>query len=165
MWMNQGWAGLLKKKLFYVVARVALWSYRHAPIFGRLRASVGVIRDGSRVLVIRRNDGRGLSFPGGLAWPWETDAHALLREVREETGLLAESFEFAFHHDSQADIPTRIAVFHVLASGEIRGSWEGTPEWVEVAELQSDILRSQKYIVERLLGPSIGHERNGAWLL
>lgn len=104
--------------------------------------------------MIRRNDGRGLCFPGGLAFPWETDEKALVREIREETGLLPEGLEFAFRYESRSDVPVRIAVFEVQASGEVRGSWEGTPEWVEIRQLQQNILKSQKYIVERLLDSS-----------
>jgi len=141
--------GTFKRNLFWIVSRTALWCYRHAPVFGPLRASLGIIRKQGRVLVIRRNDGRGLSFPGGLAFPWESDEVAMVREVREETGLVPESFEFAFRYESLADVPVRIAVFYVQATGETRGSWEGTADWVEVKELQT-ILPSQKYIVERL---------------
>jgi 8-oxo-dGTP pyrophosphatase MutT (NUDIX family) len=144
-------AGLLKRNVFWIVSRVAFWCYRHAPIFGSLRASLGVIRNASCVLVIRRNDGRGLSFPGGLALPWETEEKTLIREIKEETGLLCERFEFAFRYESCTDIPARIAVFHVQATGEIHDSWEGTPEWVEVADLRQRVVRSQQYIVERLL--------------
>jgi 8-oxo-dGTP pyrophosphatase MutT (NUDIX family) len=150
-------AGLLKKNLFWIVSRVALWCYGHAPVFGPLRASIGVVRNANCVLVIRRNDGRGLSFPGGLALPWESDEKTLTREIKEETGLLCERCEFAFRYDSRADIPARIAVFHVQATGEIRSSWEGTPEWIEIAELQKEILRSQLYIVERLLAATAEH--------
>jgi 8-oxo-dGTP pyrophosphatase MutT (NUDIX family) len=140
----------LKKKLFWLISRVAMGCYRRVPIFGRLRASIGIIRNGDRVLVIRRNDGRGLSFPGGLAHPWETDEKALVREIQEETGLRAKSLEFAFRYDSSGEIPTRIAVFESKAEGELRGSWEGTPAWVGLVEAQAGILRSQKYVVERL---------------
>jgi mutator protein MutT len=150
-----GKAGILKKKLFYVISRSALWCYRRAPVFGVLRASLGIIRNEGRVLVIRRNDGRGWCFPGGLAWPWESDETALVREIREETGLLAEHSEFAFRYESRYDIAVRIAVFNVQAGGQIRGSWEGTPEWVEPVDLGQDVLRSQKYIVERLLEGSV----------
>jgi 8-oxo-dGTP pyrophosphatase MutT (NUDIX family) len=151
-------AGLLKKNLFWIVSRVALWGYGHAPVFGPLRASIGVIRNGRRVLVIRRNDGRGFSFPGGLALPWETDEKAVTREIKEETGLLCERLEFAFRYENCFEVPVRIAVFHVKASGEIRGSWEGTPEWIETADLQGKVLRSQQYIVEQLLAETAGHD-------
>jgi 8-oxo-dGTP pyrophosphatase MutT (NUDIX family) len=141
----------LKKDMFWLVSRGAMGCYRRLPVFGRLRASLGIIRDGGRVLVIRRNDGRGLCFPGGLAYARETDEQALVREIQEETGLSVDSFEFAFRYDSSKEIPVRIAVFETRVEGELRGSWEGTPEWVGLAEAQAGILRSQEYVVERLL--------------
>jgi 8-oxo-dGTP diphosphatase len=60
---------------------------------GLLIPCVGaIIRDGSeRLLLIRRGHepGAGLwSIPGGRVEPGETDAQALVRELREETGLL-----------------------------------------------------------------------------
>jgi 8-oxo-dGTP pyrophosphatase MutT (NUDIX family) len=148
---NPGLADRVKRNLFWLVSRVALGCYRRVPVFGRLRASIGIIRRGDRVLVIRRNDGRGFCFPGGLAYRWETDERALVRETGEETGLNVQSFKFAFRYDSSGEIPVRIAVFYVTAEGEPRGSWEGTPEWMELAMVQAGILRSQKYVVERLL--------------
>ena len=78
--------GTLKKNLFWIVSRTALWGYRRVPIFGPLRASLGVIRNAEHVLVIRRNDGRGVCFPGGLSLPWEPDEKTLIREIEEETG-------------------------------------------------------------------------------
>jgi 8-oxo-dGTP pyrophosphatase MutT (NUDIX family) len=145
----------VKKNLFWLVSRVAFWTYRNAPIFGPWPASVGIIQDRTRFLVIRRNDGRGLSFPGGLAWPWETEEQTLVREVREETGLRAERCEFVFRYESLAMMPARIAVFRAQVTGEIRNSWEGIAEWVEIAELQKSIISSQTYIVERLAAGSV----------
>lgn len=154
MSQNATYIAVVKKNLFWIVSRGALWCYRHAPVFGPLRASLGIIRDSSRVLIIDRNDGRGLSFPGGLALPWESDQEALTREIHEETGLRCENWELAFRYESRADVPSRVAVFSVRASGELCGSWEGTPRWIEIAALGDDVLRSQKYIVEQLLAPS-----------
>jgi 8-oxo-dGTP pyrophosphatase MutT (NUDIX family) len=147
--------GRLKRNLFWLVSHVAFWSYRQLPIFGPWRASVGIIQDGTRYLVIRRNDGRGLSFPGGLAMPWETEEQTLAREVREETGLRVERCQFAFRYESSAVMPARIAVFRVQAVGAIRNSWEGAPDWVEIAELQKSVIPSQTCIVERLLAGSV----------
>jgi 8-oxo-dGTP pyrophosphatase MutT (NUDIX family) len=154
IWMTAKKGSGFKKKLFWIISRAALWCYRQAPIFGPLRASLGIIRKENCVLVIRRNDGRGLCFPGGLALPWENDEKTLVREVREETGLQLENFEFAFRYESRADIPARISVFRVQASGEIRGSWEGSPEWAKLSELSEGILPSQEYIVNQLLAAS-----------
>jgi 8-oxo-dGTP diphosphatase len=54
-----------------------------------------VIKDGrGRLLLIKRGHapGAGLwSLPGGRIEPGETDAEALVREMREETGLVIEA--------------------------------------------------------------------------
>jgi 8-oxo-dGTP diphosphatase len=54
-----------------------------------------VIKDGrGRLLLIKRghSPGAGLwSLPGGRIEPGETDAEALIREMREETGLVIEA--------------------------------------------------------------------------
>lgn len=146
-----GPAARARRNLFWLISRVGFPCYRTLPVFGRLRASIGIIRDGDRVLVIRRNDGRGLSFPGGLAHPWENEERTLVREVQEETGLRVLNSTFAFRYDSSEEIPVRIAVFHTQAEGELRASWEGTPAWAKLAEAQHTIMGSQKYAVEQLL--------------
>ncbi|GAB3583741.1 NUDIX domain-containing protein [Amycolatopsis endophytica] len=57
-----------------------------------VRCVGGILHDqeGRLLLVRRANDpGRGLwSIPGGRVEPGETDSAALVREMREETGLL-----------------------------------------------------------------------------
>jgi 8-oxo-dGTP diphosphatase len=63
---------------------------------GRLIPCVGaVIKDArGRLLLIKRGHepGAGLwSLPGGRVEPGETDAEALVREMREETGLVVEA--------------------------------------------------------------------------
>jgi 8-oxo-dGTP pyrophosphatase MutT (NUDIX family) len=146
-----GLAERARRNLFWLISRVGMACYRRVPVFGPLRASIGILRDGDRVLVIRRNDGRGLSFPGGLAHPRESEESALIREVQEETGLRVLSCTFAFRYESSEEIPVRIAVFHTQTEGEMRASWEGTPAWVELADAQHTIMGSQKYAVEQLL--------------
>jgi 8-oxo-dGTP diphosphatase len=58
----------------------------------RVQCVGGIVTDGSgRVLLILRGHepGKGLwSIPGGRIEPGETDAQALVREMREETGLI-----------------------------------------------------------------------------
>src|ERR1700734_1979742 len=70
------------------------------PILNRVPDSVipcvgAVIKDDQgRLLLIKRGHepGAGLwSLPGGRIEPGETDAQALVREMREETGLLVEA--------------------------------------------------------------------------
>jgi ADP-ribose pyrophosphatase YjhB (NUDIX family) len=62
-----------------------------APAGGLVRCVGAIITDqAGRLLLIRRGHppGRGLwSVPGGRVEPAETDEQALVREIREETGL------------------------------------------------------------------------------
>jgi 8-oxo-dGTP diphosphatase len=58
-----------------------------------LRVAVALVRRGSRYLVARRHDHAHLGglweFPGGKCEPGEGEAHAALRELREECGVEA----------------------------------------------------------------------------
>lgn len=134
-----------------MLSRSALATYSRLPLFGWLHASVGVIRQGPLVLVIDRNDGRGLSFPGGLAMPWETAEQAMKREVSEETGLRVKHSASLFEYRSSADVPVVLAVFAVEAEGELKDSWEGSPRWLPFTDIRPRLLPSQKEIVDRLL--------------
>ncbi len=55
-------------------------------------SAVACIRDGDgRILLLRRSDGNDLwGFPGGAMEPGERAADAVVREVREEIGLVIE---------------------------------------------------------------------------
>ena len=143
----------LKRTLFGILSRSCVAVYSRLPIFGPLRASVAVIRDGERVLLIERSDGRGLSFPGGLTWPWESPEQAMVREVQEETGLRIEKSSLLCEYEVAAeasDIPCVLSVFQAEAAGELIDSVEGSPRWHRVTEIRSRLLPSQKQIVDRL---------------
>jgi len=103
------------------------------------------------VLVIERSDGRGLSFPGGLAWPWETPQQAMVRETLEETGLRIEKSSLLCEYKTAADVPCVLSVFEAEAAGELTPSWEGSPRWLPLTQIRSQLLPSQKPIVDRLL--------------
>ena len=140
-----------KRLLFAVISKVGLATYSTFPIFGPLRASVGVIRNAARVLLIDRSDGRGFSFPGGLAFFWETAEQALVREILEETGLRVRKSIPLFTYSAANEIPCTITVFEVEADGELAESWEGSPCWLVLTEMRSSLLPSQRSIVDRLL--------------
>ena len=143
----------MKKTLFWIVSKIAFGLYKTFPIFGDLRAAVGVLEREGKYLVIHRNDGRGLAFPGGIAKPFEPEVMTLAREVREETGLTAVDHELLFAYRTDVDTPCRITVFRIQANGTLCESWEGAPQWVSLSELRTRVARSQIPIVERLVEP------------
>ena len=142
---------LIKRRCFWVLSRCALAAYSRLPLFGWLHASVGVIRKGQLVLVIDRSDGRGLSFPGGLAMPWETAEQAMRREVSEETGLQVQRSTALFKYRNSVEVPVILAVFAAEAEGELKDSWEGSPRWLPFTDIRPRLLPSQREIVDRLL--------------
>jgi ADP-ribose pyrophosphatase/8-oxo-dGTP diphosphatase len=140
----------LRRRLFWIVARTCLALYRRFPVFGTLRASFAIIRRNQQFLVIQRNDGRGLSLPGGLAGWQEAEEETLRREVLEETGLRVTGQELRMRYHSTADVPCDISVFAVQATGELKNSWEGSPRWMTMAELEPRMLESQRPVLELL---------------
>ena len=108
--------------------------------------------------MIVRNDGRGVSLPGGIASWRETELETLYREVREETGLNVVSEELLLRYYSTADVPCNTAVFEVQATGELRNSWEGSPRWMTVDELEPRLLPSQRPLLGLLRkSPVVNH--------
>jgi len=138
----------LKRRLFWVIARTCFALYRTFPVFGSLRASIGIIYREHKFLAIRRNDGRGYSLPGGIAGWREAEESTLRREVHEETGLHVAGLSLQTRYQSTADVPCTISVFTVEAEGDLRESWEGSPQWLTLAELEAKLIKSQKPAVE-----------------
>jgi len=132
------------------VARTSFALYRWFPLFGTLRASIAIIQRGQQFLVIQRNDGRGLSLPGGIASWKEAEEETLRREVLEETGLTLTGQELRMQYHSTADVPCDISAFEVQAAGDLKNSWEGSPRWMTMAEIEPRILASQRPVLELL---------------
>jgi 8-oxo-dGTP pyrophosphatase MutT (NUDIX family) len=140
----------LRRCLFWIVARASFALYRRFPLFGTLRASIAIIQHDQQFLVIKRNDGRGLSLPGGLASWKEPEKETLRREVLEETGLRVTGQELRMHYHSTADVPCDISVFEVQATGKLKNSWEGSPRWMTMTEIEPRMLKSQRPVLELL---------------
>lgn len=140
----------LKRRVFWIVARTCFTLYRWFPLFGTLRASIGIIRRGQTFLVIQRNDGRGLSLPGGIANRKEAEEQTLRREVLEETGLSVTGQELRLRYGSTIDVPCTISVFEAEASGELKDSWEGSPRWMTASDLAPRLLESQRPVLALL---------------
>jgi 8-oxo-dGTP pyrophosphatase MutT (NUDIX family) len=140
----------ISKKLFWAFARISIAAYSRFPVFGALNGAVGIMPRDGKYLVIDRNDGRGVSFPGGLQRLWETPEQALIREVREETGLQVTKCALTLRYYSSADIPVCVSVYDIEAEGDLRASWEGTPCWLRADDLRRLLLTSQRKILELL---------------
>jgi 8-oxo-dGTP diphosphatase len=139
---------ILKRRVFWIVARTCLVLYSWFPVFGSLRASLALIHRNGRFLLIERNDGRGVSLPGGIAKRKEAAEAALRREVLEETGLRVTGLELRMTYDSPADVPCVVSVFETQVEGELKSSWEGSPQWMTVAEIEPRILKSQRPVLD-----------------
>lgn len=98
-----------------------------------------MIRDGSRVLVQDRRsaDWPGISFPGGHVEEGESFTDAVIREVREETGLTVEAPRLCGVKDWYDENGRYVVLFYRTErfSGELRGSDEGEVFWAELDEL------------------------------
>lgn len=140
----------LKRRLFFIVARTCFTLYGWFPLFGTLRASLGIIRRNGKFLVIHRNDGRGLCLPGGLSAWREAEEDTLRREVQEETGLSVTGNKLLMRYHCTVDFPADIAVFEVQATGEVKDSWEGSPRWMALEELETGFVESQRRVIEVL---------------
>jgi 8-oxo-dGTP diphosphatase len=128
--------------------RLALRTFRALPRPLRILAvriiapghTVGALcfleRDDGRVLLLRQYHRDGLTLPGGLLNRGEDPAGAVVREVREETGLLVEvDMPFA---TLVAPGSRRVDVlFHVPVRGEVPVRVDGEAihaEWRDLAE-------------------------------
>jgi ADP-ribose pyrophosphatase YjhB (NUDIX family) len=147
----------VKRQIFWVIARTCFTLYRFFPLFGTLRAAIGIIHRDEKILMIHRNDGRGLSLPGGISKWRETAEQTLAREILEETGLSVTGKELKLKYYSDADVPCNISVFAVQASGELKNSWEGSPQWMTAAEIEPGLLPSQRPVLELLKQATANH--------
>lgn len=141
----------MQRIAYWIWSRVSTFLYRKFPIFGRVRGSVGIIELDSHFLVLERNDGLGLCFPGGLSRKDESNLETLRRELMEETGLILKHAEECFSFESDFRLPGVTTVFLAMAEGTPRGSWEGTPLWLSLPEMEKRrILTPHREIVNYL---------------
>lgn len=122
---------------------------------GRTRCVGAIVRDDlGRVLLVRRRHapGRGLwSLPGGRVEPGESDAEAVAREVREETGLEVAVGSLVGTVDRPA--PTGVFEIHDYACSVTGGDLEAGDDaseaaWVDLAMFTT--LESGNHLVDLL---------------
>jgi len=108
-------------------ARIAWWGLVAPRVQGAqtlLVVQAVILREG-RVLLAVRSDLRGWELPGGTPQPGESDAAALAREVREETGLEVEILRRVGDYQRSGFRPHVARVFACRVRG---GSERPSPE-------------------------------------
>jgi mutator protein MutT len=129
-------------------------------------AGVIIIELGRILLVRHENESNHLvgvyGWPGGRIQEGESTRHAAVRELEEETGLIAreEDLETFIHDLAPAQIQRKngnIEMFSVELfvcpgyTGTLRATAETTPEWVVIKDIDTySLLPNVKYIVETL---------------
>jgi 8-oxo-dGTP diphosphatase len=111
-----------------------------------LVVAVALVDPDGRVLIAQRPDGKAMAglweFPGGKIEPGERPEECLIRELREELGIVVKEpclapFTFASHsYDA----------FHLLMPLYVCRRWDGTPlaqhhaalKWIRPKDLMAD---------------------------
>jgi len=101
-----------------------------------------MIYDGDKLLLQDRikEDWRGLTFPGGHVEKGEPSVTAIIREIKEETGLTIEHPRLCGLKQFQTEDDERYVVMLFKTdrfSGQLRSSEEGEMVWVDRRELQN----------------------------
>lgn len=99
----------------------------------KLGALAVVIHDGNVLLAQRKKqpDAGLWGFPGGHVEWGETALTAATRELREETGVIAEPIEYLTNYDLIRQDDTGRVITHYLLVGVLCAYVEGTPHVVE----------------------------------
>ena len=98
-----------------------------------------MVRDGDRVLVIdrKKEDWPGITFPGGHVEAGESFTEAVIREVKEETGLRIASPQICGMKDWVEDGIRYVVHFYKTEKfdGDLISSEEGEVWWEDLKEL------------------------------
>jgi 8-oxo-dGTP diphosphatase len=100
-----------------------------------------IVEDQERYLLLRRPEG-GFVFPGGFMRWREHPKQTAQRELKEETGLQVDLYHLVGCYpnaskgfDSLSTL--MLAYCGEVTGGEMRGSVEGQPCWIDESELRS----------------------------
>ena len=98
-----------------------------------------MVRDGDRVLVMdrKKEDWPGITFPGGHVEAGESFTEAVIREVKEETGLRIASPRICGMKDWVEDGIRYVVLFYKTEKfeGDLISSEEGEVWWEELKEM------------------------------
>jgi ADP-ribose pyrophosphatase YjhB (NUDIX family) len=134
--------------MYWIVSNGCRKLYSAFPLFGTLRASLAIIHRDGKFLVIHRNDGRGVSLPGGISNWREDDDQTIDREIHEETGMAVSGKRLMLRFHSEVEFPCNISLFEVHATGgKLANSWEGSPRWMTLADIEPQLIESQRRVL------------------
>jgi 8-oxo-dGTP diphosphatase len=115
-------------------------------------SAVVIVREGEKILMLERGDGRGYGLPGGYLKLHETAEAAAQRETLEETGLQVELLRVLGTLSGKRPriwVSTVDIVFEGrVLGGELRPSPEGRPCWVNLEEVRSRVAFDYLKILE-----------------
>jgi 8-oxo-dGTP pyrophosphatase MutT (NUDIX family) len=108
---------------------------------GRTRIAQAVVRSEGRVLLCLRRELRGWELPGGAVQPGERDDDAVVREVREETGLDVAPLRLVGTYQRSGFRAHEAVVFECHAVGGVLAPSRETPRvaWFDLAALPDTI--------------------------
>ena len=128
-----------------------------------------VICDGSRVLV-QDKIGCGVVFPGGHVEPGESMLASVIREMREETGLLIEHPVLCGIKDWCEDQCRFVVLLYKATcfNGELRSSPEGRVWWEDIADLPKlklslDMRDMLRVFTEEALSEFFYYQEGSVW--
>ena len=108
---------------------------------GRARIAQAVVRSEGRVLLCLRRELRGWELPGGAVQPGERDDDAVVREVREETGVDVAPLRLVGTYQRSGFRAHEAVVFECRAVGGTLAPSRETPRvaWFDLAALPDTI--------------------------
>ena len=105
--------------------------YRKRKEIQKMKRAVCIYLKNSEGLILavsRKHDPNDFGLPGGKVDPGETEEQAVIREMKEETGLKISNLKKVFQHTAEREYWTSCWTGEV--SGKIQTSEKGVVSWV-----------------------------------
>jgi 8-oxo-dGTP pyrophosphatase MutT (NUDIX family) len=129
-------------------------------------SAFAIILQANQVLLVKARDKHNWQLPGGRLESGETPTEALLREVKEETGLTAEILQMTGKYRREDGSIAR--VYAARARGKLAGASQEILEqrWVPVLEAKEMVSsNTRRRLIEgvgRMIAPQQGEGKGAA---